>query len=702
MRTKIVFVGLLFFTCKGLKAQDVKDTLKISNYKEVVVQTDKKNLPEVGKLRVKALDNPVVINSVNAKVIGQRNVSSLGDAAKSATGVRPINRYGGFQTFRVRGFNNFVMLVDGVRDERHNISTSAPSTNLANVERIEVLKGPASVLYGHSALGGIINIVRKKPTYKQKSNFKASYGSYNSYEMTVGNGGSISKNIRYRVDFGITRSDGWRDYGVETNNLSVMFDFTPTKKDRFELYIQGNNDLYDTDTGIPVDEDGNIIPGMNPETRYNDPQDYLKHKRADFQLKYTHMFNSNLKISNLASWSFDDIDYLSTEWLYFNATQDSITRGFPFYFNHVTKPVQNQFDLTYSFSTGNIEHKALVGHSFSYLDRKTFRGGVTGPGAFTTVSVVNPTLNQGHIEAYDDRVQVKEEMVNGFFLQDWIKVSNKIKALIGLRYDIFNGTYYTDDIDVNRNIINNGEKTEIPSTALTYRAGLVYQPIKDISLFGSYSNYFKPSRRIANDGTLFNPETGYQTEGGIKFQKGAILTGTVSTFYILKNNIVEKTTANEFKQIGSADSKGFEIDLESEPLKGLYIKAGYAFTDARVRAYELDSLQKINSGNKLRFAPEHMVNVWMSYEFTDGFVKGLGVGAGMNYVSDNYTDSDNTYSLPAYGILDATIFYQANRTRIGLNVNNVLDALYFTDAIYGNQFFLGQGRNIKLSFSYKI
>lgn len=98
----------------------------------------------------------------------QRNVFDIGDAVKSVTGVRPINRYGGFQTFRIRGFNNFVMLVDGVRDERHNISTSAPSTNLANVERIEVLKGPAGVLYGHSALGGIINIVRKKNLHINK------------------------------------------------------------------------------------------------------------------------------------------------------------------------------------------------------------------------------------------------------------------------------------------------------------------------------------------------------------------------------------------------------------------------------------------------------------------------------------------------------------------------------------------------------
>ena len=148
---------------------------------------DKPKPVSIDKLEIKNLDAPTTTNTVDAKIMEQRNVSDLGDALKSATGVRPINRYGGFQTFRIRGFNNFVLLVDGVRDERHNISTSAPSTNLANIERIEVLKGPASVLLGHSALGGVINLVRKKPTDTKTAEFKTTYGSYNTYNMVCWN-----------------------------------------------------------------------------------------------------------------------------------------------------------------------------------------------------------------------------------------------------------------------------------------------------------------------------------------------------------------------------------------------------------------------------------------------------------------------------------------------------------------------------------
>ncbi|WP_438710203.1 TonB-dependent siderophore receptor [Aquimarina muelleri] len=661
-----------------------------------------KEVLSVNKLGVKNIDIPVTTNSINGEMMLQRNVSNIGDAVKSVTGVRPINRYGGFQTFRIRGFNNFVLLVDGVRDERHNISTSAPSTNLASVERIEVLKGPAGVLYGHSALGGIINIVRKKPTHNQKANFKATYGSYDTYNIEGGIGGPVSDKLRYRVDVGITRTKGWRDYGVATNNGSLMLDYTLSANDNLKFYFQANKDIYDTDTGIPVNENSSVISGMDPETRYNDPQDYLKHKRFDYQINYSHDFNSNLKISNLLSYSNDDIDYLSTEFLEVNPTKDSITRAFPFYFNHQTKTLQNQLDLIYKFKTSTIEHKALLGNSISILDRKTFRGEVIGPGTFTTISIQNPTLNQGHIEAIDNQVDIKEEIVYALYLQDWIKFSNKFKALIGLRYDTFTGTYYRDSIDNNRDLITPGARTEIPSSSFSYRAGIVYQPIKDmVSIFASYSNYFKPSRRVTPDGAIFDPETGFQNELGIKFQKNDLFTATFSAYYMLKNNIVEKTSVDNYQQIGSADSKGIELDIESKPVKGLYIKAGYAFVDAKIRDYN-KILQTIPAGNRLPYAPKNSINFWGNYEFQKGFLQGLGTGLGLNYVDKNFTNSSNTYTLPAYTTVDGSLYYKAKKVRIGLNINNIADTLYFTDAIYSNQFFPGQGRNYKLSLAYNF
>lgn len=669
---------------------------------EVSIEGNSRRPVSINKILIQDLDSPIITNTIDSKILEQRNVSSLGEAVKSATGVRPINRYGGFQTFRIRGFNNFVLLNDGVRDERHNLSTSAPSTNLANIESIEVLKGPASVLLGHSALGGVINLVHKKPTNIQKGEFKATYGSFNTVNMQGGIGGPISEKLTYRVDFGTTKTDGWRDLGVSTNNGAFTLDYEVSKKDHLELSIQANNDLYDTDTGIPVDVNGEVVEGMDPETRYNDPQDYLKHKRKELQLKYTHEFSSKLKLTNHFSWSEDNINYLSTEFLVLNEANDSIKRAYPFYFNHVTKTVQNQLDLSYEFTTGSIQHKSVIGHSLSFLDRKTYGGSVVGPGTFTTIAVVDPILNQGYIEAVDEKVQVREEVVNGLYIQDWMNLSDNIKMLLGLRYDIFNGTYYKDIIDDDRDLIEKGEKTDIPSTALTYRIGLVYQPFKNASIFGSCSNYFKPSRVVTPSNQIFDPEKGFQVEAGVKLEDGNKYSVTLSAFYLQKNNIVERNTVDEYHQIGEADSKGIELDIYYEILEGLSFKGGYAYVDARIRDFDDETLQAVEEGNKLKYAPDHMANGWLNYHKRKGFAKGLGLGAGFNYVGENYTNSSNTYKLPSYTTVDATVYYTINNVRLGLNVNNITDELYFTDAIYGSQFFPGEGRNVKVSLGYKF
>ncbi|MCD8404966.1 TonB-dependent receptor [Tenacibaculum dicentrarchi] len=664
----------------------------------VEISSTRKKYVELNKLQLKNLDAPLTTNSVSSKLIKIRNTNDLGTAVKSATGVRPINRYGGFQTFRIRGFNNFVLLNDGTRDERHNLSTSAPSTNLANVERIEILKGPSGVMFGHAALGGIINIIRKKPTTAFSAEFNTTYGSFNTYEMSVGMGGPINQKLRYRVDFGVSKSDGWRDFGINTNNASFAVNYTPTKKDVLDISFQANNDKYDTDTGIPVDKDGSIVKAMDVKTRYNDPQDYLKHKRFDLQIKYKHQFNNKLKLTNNFSWSDDDINYLSTEWLSFNAAKDSITRGFPFYFNHTTNTIQNQLDVSYQFKTGKIKHKSLFGQSVSILERKSFRGSVVGPGTYTTISVQNPILNQGHIEAVDQKVQVRDEFNSGFYWQNWSNISDNFKALIGIRYDIFKGRYATDKIKADRTLIKAGDRTEIPSTAFSYRAGLVYQPLKNLSIFSSYSNYFKPSRTIAPNSEIFDPEKGYQIEGGLKFERNNTLNISLSTFYILKHNIVEKNKVNQYLQIGEADSKGIEFDLEYTPIKNVYLKAGYAFTEAKISAYGAANSQVKKAGNALPFTPKHLANLWVNYELEDG----LGFGVGGNYTSDNYTNSDNSYTLPAYLLLDGAIYYQKNNIRIGVNINNITNKLYFTDAIYDYQFFPGAERNFKINLSYKI
>jgi iron complex outermembrane receptor protein len=675
---------------------------KTNELSEVVISSGpNRSLTSVNKIDVALRDMPITTSRVSVKTIEQRGADDLGEAMKNTTGVRANNTYGGFQHFTIRGFSNFVLLVDGVRDERHNISTSAPNTNLANVESIEVLKGPASVLFGHSALGGIINIARKRPTANFKADFFATYGSFNTRRMRAGAGGAISDKLRYRVDFGMSDTDGYLHSGSNTNNGYLALEYTPTDKDLFYLTIGANKDIYDTDAGIPMLAGSKTIPGLDVNTRYNDPADFLEHTRYDYQLKYVHKFNERLKISNQLSYYDDNINYFSTEELTPNATLDSINRSYPFYFNHLTKPLQNQLELTYEFNTGRIEHKLLIGYSLSLLNRKTYNGDVYGPGKNTTIAISNPILNQGYINFTDKNYRATMENVHGIYVQDLIKITDNLKALAGLRYDIFDGTYYTNLVDADRNVTEKGAKSTLSKAALTYRAGLVYQPIEPLSIYGSYSTYFKPSRRVAPNGETFDPETGYQGEVGSRLELSSRWAANLAFYYMRKNNQLEALPGGIYKRIGSAESKGFEAEISGSLLPGLDVTAGYTYSKAKYLPYKTAEINPA-ADKRVAFAPTNMLNAWLNYELQTTALKGLSIGAGANYMSETFTTSANNYALPGYTTTDMAIGYRVGRVGLRFNINNVLNEKYFANAIFDNQFSPAPTRNFLLSLKYSI
>ncbi|WP_025761428.1 TonB-dependent receptor [Dyadobacter tibetensis] len=653
----------------------------------------------LNKLDIPLRNLPLSASIVSAKILQERGADDLGDALKNVSGIRANNTYGGFQYFTIRGFSNFVLLVDGVRDERHNLSNSAPSTNLANVASVEVLKGPASVLYGHSALGGVINIIRKKPTDVFEADFSASFGSFHTRRLRAGAGGALCSKLRYRVDFGLSQTEGYRRSGSQTQSAYLSLDYRPTDKDQIVLSFGGNQDWYDTDAGIPMLEGGRLVPGMKPDSRYNDPQDFLKNNQYNFQILYTHQFNKGLKLSNQLSYYDDNIDYFSTEELSFTSQQDSLKRSFPYFFNHLTKPIQNQLELSFLTKTGTVAHRILAGYSLGIMGRKTYNGKVVGPALHASVPVVSPQLNQGFLSYETQNYKATEENVHGIYLQDFVEINPYLKVLIGLRYDIFDGNYYTDRVDKDRKVIEKGEVTSITSAALTYRLGLVYQPWNTFSIYGSYSTYFKPTRRFSNNGQTFDPETGLQAELGAKVEVGRKWTGTAALYYMRKNNQLESLPGGVLMPIGSASSKGFELEVQGQPLQGLQIMAGYTFSKATYLDYRGIENNPI-AGNQVAFAPKQLANLWVTYEMSRGFLRNFSLSLGGNYMDKTFTSTKNSFNLPAYTLLDAALAYRFGRVGLRLNVNNLLDEKYYANAIYTNQFSAGPVRNYLLTMKY--
>ncbi len=746
----------------------------VTGLDEVNIMGTRKQLKNEGrtttKINAPLKDIPMTVSSLDKKIIEQTQVNNINDALRYATGIKPTLNYGGFQTFKLRGFGGPVIMVDGARDERMNFSNSAPITSLAAVERIEYLKGPASALYGHSAIGGILNIIRKKPTKDFTINFSTYYGSWNNRGATMGAGGKLSQNLTYRFDIGLGETEGWRDYAQKHSNAYGALNYSIDKNNEIEIRIGGNNDSYDTETGFPLitrpifDKTGkqiykkdDFIKGYNKEQRYNDPNtDFLDHQNVNSSFKYIHTFKNNSQLSLNTSFTYDYIDYFGNERLSFPESKENIydtyyvnsdnqkvyidlnhfLRDYYYRFSHETKTFQNYLEYTKTFNTGSITHNILAGYFFMNLNR-TSRTGYNADdlirdeknkGKEDKVTVVNPILNQGYLSSKFSEASIYREIINGVYLHDLINISPKLKALLAVRFDYYMLKNRTGKIKEGRRVINKGPYNKITNTPVSYRLGIVYQPIKPLSLYTSYATLFKPNR-IAyinnavylnsagnrfypHDGKeVFKPQDGNQIEVGIKYSPMENLQINVASYHINLNNIAsfvgnlieDKPT---YAQIGQAYSKGLEIDINYAPIKGLNITTGYSFCEAKYKGYSSKSLKLASKkGNYLRRNPKNQFFLWSHYAVPKGVLKNFNIGLGVNYTDEmytNYSGINNDFKIPSYWLTEAAIGYEINNLSFRLKINNLLDNDYFYNSVGDHQFLPGAERNFLFTVGYKI
>ena len=765
MRQIITIVILAMLCHIGFSQTLDKDTILLGEVDiaaEMVFEKKQSALKTMAPLK----HIPIATTSVNRQMLEYRSVNNINDAMHYATGVRSTVNYGGCQTFRFRGFGKPVIMVDGMRDERMNWSSSAPLTGLTAVESIEFLKGPASVMYGHSAVGGILNIVRKQPTAQSTANARVGYGSWNAKRAEVGAGGALCPNMSYRFDAGYSDSDGWRDNKQNSANVYFAINMDVSSKDVLKLKVGANDDFYATETGMPavtkdifdassakqVYSSGDLPSTFKREQRYNDPSDFLTHNNYNTALAWIHTFSPHARIENSVSYNDDDIDYFSTEELsyltsdeavyehyYMNGDErkyiclDTLQRTFPLRFSHKTKTLQYNADIYHKFETGAIKHNVVGGYSFMYVDRTSYTGynageDVYGDGLFGKVSVVDPILNQGYLKTKFSRATPMHEQTHGLYFQDLIDLSSSFKVMLGGRLDHYRYAYRTATVTNGLDYSDATPKQSINNTAFSYRVGAVYLPSKDLSLYVSASSFFKPYRTTFNpdyiyinkDGERFypadgkqvyEPEQGYQLEVGLKWELNAIMSLNAGTYYILKENIVEylgqtNDEANQRinGQVGAVDSKGFELDVIAHPCKGLSINAGYGYNRTQYKDFADNAYleENNNEGNALRHTPENQLFAWVNYTVSTGALKNLSLGVGTRYTDDVYVNTSNTMVLPSYRVSDATLAYTFDKVTLRFNANNIADEYYFDNTVYSNQYISGTGLSYEASVIIKF
>jgi iron complex outermembrane recepter protein len=619
-------------------------------------------------------DIPQSIQVVPKQVIEDQKLIRLSDALRNVSGVFTSNTFGGSEdSFNIRGFDDATTLRDGFKDSFAGTS-GLSLRDLSNVEQIEVLKGPASVLYGNVEPGGVVNLVTKKPLAYPFYSADLSIGSYSFYRTSFDLSGPLTsdKSLLYRLNLAYQNAGSFRNF-VNNDRVFIAPVVDWKISDRTHLSLNSTY-LYEQrtlDRGIVAFGQG--IADIPISRFLGEPGDFRRIEQFGLGYRLEHEFNDNLKLRNGFQFFQTNETGLNTSARSLDETTGELTRA---YFNSANEYTiySMQTDLTSKFKTGSINHQLIFGFD---LQRNTLDGFFKTPSdAFArnvvnrqtpTINIFNPIYNvrppdtSTFIFRRDDLTTTN---TLGIFLQNQITLADNLKFLVGGRFDTFT--------QENEDYLSNSTTSQ-SAEAFSPRVGIVYQPIQPLSLYASYSRSFVPNSAIQADGSLIEPTRGNQYEVGIRAELNPRLAANLAFYEITKTNIATTDPNNDAFSIplGEQRSNGIEFDLSGEILPGLNIIAAYSYTNA-----EISESTDYPVGNKIPAVPRNKASLWATYEFQKGNLQGLGLGLGLFYLDARQGDLDNSFELPSFVRTDAAIYYRQQNWRAGINIQNLFGIRY--------------------------
>ncbi len=615
-------------------------------------------------------DIPQSIQVIPRQVIEDRNVTRLSEIADNVSGVQPERGYGGLSSlgFRVRGFlTNFETLRNGFPDYGY-----FSPRDVANIERLEVLKGPAAVLYGGSPTqyaggSGVINTTTKKPLEQPFYQANFTYGSYNFLRPTLDITGALNndKSVLYRLNAAYEKADSFRDF-VESESffISPVLEFRINKDTKLTFEFEHQKFNYTFDNGFPIEPEVLNLP----RNRFLGEPSFADGDVTFNSLTYNieHKFDSNWKFRqgfNILKANLNDAKQVSPGSL----QDDRRTLDRLFYASdeeHENITFQNE--ISGKFSTGSIRHNVLFGVD---LARNLFNY-IFAPDLELPIDILNPQYG-GTPTPVEGGSPFGRKIVSenvGLFAQNLIELRPNIKLLLGGRLD-FND--YSNEDRVSGDIVN-----EQSNTRFSPRVGIVYQPSDTTSLYFNWTNGFSPQFQArSRTNTQFEPQKTQQFEVGVKQNiLDNKLSATLAFFQITKQNVLTPDPVDSIFSIqtGEQRSRGIELDVAGEVLPGWKVVANYAYIDGEVTKDNI-----IPVGDRLFGVPEHSAGLWTTYEFQRGNLRGLGFGVGLYFVGEQEVDLPNSFKLPSYLRADASIFYRRDRYRFALNFKNISNVKYY-------------------------
>ncbi|MCD6005083.1 TonB-dependent siderophore receptor [Halomonas sp. XH26] len=654
------------------------------------------------KVTTPFIETPQSVSTITREQMDHRGVSTVQRATDYTPGVysNQVGASNRFDYLVLRGFSDGSLsntFLDGLKVMGDANSHSSMRIDPWFLDSIEVVRGPASVLYGRASPGGVVALNSKRPEFEQGGELRFRVGNNNQRSAAFDLTGPIGaeQRVAFRLTGIASTADTQFGPAVEERYAiapRLSWDITDDTSLTVEAYLQDEPEG-GYHSGVPYE--GAVVPrnGKQISNNFFDGEaDYNAYERTQRMAGYTleHRFNDDVTGRQLLRYLNSDVvlnQVYGYGWT--SPTSDELTR----YYSGSDESLEawtidNQLEAT--ISSGFMDHTLLVG-----VDYQQRENDVSWPtGYFHPVNAFNPVYGSGPIEFYAPTRERHEIDQTGVYLQDQIAVDNW-RFTLGGRYDWVN-------IDnTNR---DSGDTSSLSDTQFSGRAGVVYLFDNGVAPYLSYSTAFTPTSFVDESGDLLQPMEGEQWEAGLKFQpNGSASQFSAALFHISQENVATKVQPSDpYRAVGEIESQGLELEAQTQLTDTLSVQAGYSFTDITYAKSD-DG----NQGNNAIYSPRHQVQLWGHYEANKGWLNGVDVGVGVRHYADIAADRANTETVPDYTLVDATIGYDLSQLGVEgvetrLNVNNLLDKEYVASCNSLEYCYFGAERGVTASVHYRF
>ncbi|UVE16893.1 TonB-dependent siderophore receptor [Pseudomonas sp. LS44] len=637
------------------------------------------------------LETPQSISVVTADQIRDQGVVTVQDALRYTAGVRS-EAYGNDSRGdwgMIRG-SEPVMYQDGMQKTFGFYSSSRPDPY--TLERIEVLKGPSSMLYGSSPVGGLVNLVSKRPQAEQRGQVQVQYGSFDRAQIAGDLTGSVNEDgtLLYRmIAIGRDSNTQVDHVGDDRKVLAPAITWRPNDQLEWTVLASYQKDESGS-TSQFLPHAGTVLPAPNGRISTERFMSEPGFDRYDTEQK---------SVTSLFSYTLDDVWTLRQNLRYANSEVDyqSMYPAFPPTINPDGRTINRSYwmakpDLKYwtadnqaeaHFGTGQLEHTLLMGIDYQHaVNNRDWQFGSAAP-----LDLYDPVYLG--FDAPTDWISDPEQTLTqkGMYVQDQLKWDEHWLLTLGLRKDFVENRF--DGVGTQKD------------DKVTGRAGLTYLFDNGFAPYLSYSESFQPEIGLdLSTGAAYTPKEGKQWELGVKYQPpGSRSLFTAAVYDLVENNRLVADPTNPFNQIqiGEAHVQGLELEAQAGLTENWDLIATYSYADSEVSK----GTPGYDDGKRLPSVPEHMSSLWNVYRFSLGDISGFRVGAGVRYVGESW-DGTDTLKTPSTTLYDAMFGYSYQNWDFMLNANNLEDETYYTTCLARGDCFVGARRNIVGTLAYNF